>query len=845
MTERSRLLRTSLPAGAISSTRSTSLDDGWHLCGVEPGTAADPADLPEDLTWRAAIVPGTVALALGPDGVDGHAPYDATDWWYKRTLDAPRDLAPSDRIRLRFDGLATLTRAWLNGEQVLDSTSMFCPREVDVTHLVRESNELVIAFRSLRAALTQRRPRPRWKTRLVEHQQLRWFRTTLLGRIPGWSPLVEPVGPWRPVWLEVVSGLDVEHLSVVPRLADGDGVVDVAMDLTRLEDGRELERATISIGAKTCELDVSRTPGGWRVSGTARVADPALWWPRTHGKPALHPCALSLHTTRGPITIDHGPIGFRSIEIDETDGNVRFVVNGLPVFCRGACWTSADIRSLGDDGGRMARMLRTVADANANMVRIGGTMVYESDEFYSECSRLGLMVWQDFMFANMDYPADDEAFVSSVRDEARQQTERIGRHACLVAFCGGSEVEQQAAMFGAPRELWTNEIFTKTLPEAVHDRAPGTPYWPSTPTGGVLPFHVGSGLTHYYGVGAYKRPLNDVRLANVRFTTECLGFSNVPEPENLRRLTSEGSVPPHHPAWKTGVPRDSGAGWDFEDIRDHYLSELYGVDPVSLRSEDPARYDRLSRVVTGRVMASVFGEWRSPQSVCGGGLVWFLSDLRPGAGWGVLDSDGRPKPAYYYLRRAWAPRSISLLDRGLDGVRIELHNELPEPLQGKLRVRMYGFNSSVIAEAERAAAVAARSTSAFELEELLGRFADPTYSYRFGPLPHAAITAELIGDHEGEPLSAMFWPALDRPPAVVDVSGHIDETGSGFVEATGLAMDVRLDLRGRTPEDNYFDLLPDSGRSFRSTAWHDPDADARGAVEATNAPTGARLVRRT
>jgi beta-mannosidase len=154
----------------------------------------------------------------------------------------------------------------------------------------------------------------------------------------------------------------------------------------------------------------------------------------------------------------------------------------------------------------------------------------------------------------------------------------------VVAFCGGSEVEQQAAMFGAPRESWTNDFFSDSLPRLLAKHAPGAAYWPSTPTGGALPFHVGEGLAHYYGVGAYRRPLEDVRLARVKFTPECLGFSNVPEGENLRKLSEAGTVPPHDPAWKRGVPRDTGPGWDFEDVRDHYLERLYGIDAAELRS---------------------------------------------------------------------------------------------------------------------------------------------------------------------------------------------------------------------------------------------------------------------
>src|SRR6185503_5137738 len=206
------------------------------------------------------------------------------------------------------------------------------------------------------------------------------------------------------------------------------------------------------------------------------------------------------------------------------------------------------------------------------------------------CDRLGVMVWQDFMFANMDYP-EDAAFVAGVEAEARQQLARWVGRPSLTVLCGDSEGEQQAAMWGAPAADWNRPLFRHVLPAAAAALCPDVPYWPSSASGGAFPHQPSAGSTSYYGVGAYLRPLDDARRSEVRFASECLGFANVPEEATLAPLaaTAGGPVRAHTPAWKAGVPRDLGAGWDFDNVRDHYVGRLFGVDAVDLRTTDPDR----------------------------------------------------------------------------------------------------------------------------------------------------------------------------------------------------------------------------------------------------------------
>ena len=204
----------------VGGNSTTPLEAGWEMCATEASVAATPDDLPASLDWVAASVPGTVASSFGATHLDQHPEYDAQDWWYRASFEAP---GRQGRVLLHFDGLATLAEVWLNGHLIHASANMFVPAAVDVTDKLLGANRLVVVFRSLDHIPTPRRPRPHWKTRLVSKQSLRWHRTTLLGRIRGWTPRISPVGPWRPIWLEVVTDCEVTDEVIHTDWHDGVG----------------------------------------------------------------------------------------------------------------------------------------------------------------------------------------------------------------------------------------------------------------------------------------------------------------------------------------------------------------------------------------------------------------------------------------------------------------------------------------------------------------------------------------------------------------------------------------------------------------------------------------------
>ncbi|MEO6030790.1 MAG: glycoside hydrolase family 2 protein, partial [Burkholderiaceae bacterium] len=704
----------------VSSHRHEPLATGWELCSVPPDTILEPTGLDaiEASAWLPITEPASVAHALRRAGhwsLDGPARrFDAEDWWYRLHFDAAC-AATDERLSLAFDGLAGLCEIWLNGTRLLCSENMHLAHECANVELRPSGNELLLRFRSLDHWLTRRRARPRWRAPMVEHQQLRWIRATLLGRTPGWSPPAAVVGPWRGVGLQRRAGLVVTQLQLASRIEEGRGVVRLRAELRALRPGASIGGARLELVrdgiTHRAELSAKARQGD-HYETRLMMPDPELWWPHTHGEPALYQVRIVVHLNgiTEPVVVDLGPLGFRTLALDTEGGDFALRVNGVPVFCRGACWMPLDVVSLNASPAAYRTALEQVRAAGMNMVRVSGATVYESEAFFDACDALGILVWQDFMFANLDYPHDDPSFATSVRAEAEQQLQRWQARPSLAVLCGNSECEQQAAMWGSPRESWASPLFDEELATLSRHWCPDVPYWPSSAHGGAFPHQNNVGTTSYYGVGAYLRPLEDARRSEVRFATECLAFANVPSASTQARMPGGEALRVHHPAWKSRAPRDLGAGWDFEDVRDHYLRLLYRVDPVALRYADHERYLALSRAVSAEVIQATFAEWRRADSRCQGALVWFLRDLWPGAGWGLLDDHGVPKAAFHGCKNALAPITAFLSDEGTNGLEVHVVNEPDRALDAILDVRLYRDDDLLLEQASRSLHVAARGT---------------------------------------------------------------------------------------------------------------------------------------
>jgi beta-mannosidase len=807
-----------MPDRLIGAT-SRPLAKGWRLCALATQSVAQPSDLPVDTAWSecpdALPVAEAVRTGLVAPPADG---LDSVDWWYQLTL--PSDalaagLDPGADWQLHAPGLATLAEVWLGDERLLAQANQFVPVNLALGSAARWSGQtLTLVFRSLDQALLAKRPRPMWKAPMVRHQQLRWWRTSLFGRSPSWTPPCPLIGPTGRVSLVQAGPLDCQALQWHTDWQEGVGRLDLQLEVTCPGGllGAELVLSQVGhVGHEQCFALTLHTQESGRIQVLAELVLPgaAAWWPHTHGEPCLYAAQIrwQMDGASGVVVQDLGRIGFRGVHLGTQAGDFHLHINGRGLFARGVNLLppAPTLADLDVSGWRQA--LQPYVDAGMNMLRIPGNMTYGSESFYRCCDELGLMVWQDFMFSNMDYPADDLGFQAEVQAEIACQVPRLEAHPSLVVWCGNSEVSQQALMYAAPRERWAPALFHEWMPAWLKAAGSRLPYWPSSVHGGSFPCRADEGTTSYYGVGVYRRPMEDARRSGLRFATECLGLAN--EPMSLRQG-----------GWE---PRDAAIGGDFVAVRDHYLHALFKLDPVALAEREPERYQALSRVTSAQVMAAAFEEWRRDTSACHGALIWFGRDVQPGAGFGILDHEGLPKTPFHALRRVLRSRALSFSDEGGNGLFLHAINETGQAAQGRVDLTLYRADGSRVDAGSLPLDVPAWSSRCLPVGDAFDWFLDLSWAYRFGPPVAHVVSARWVAwdgaclaEHVDLPAGWDLPPQDDLGWALTLMShSHSDtglETVQVQVQTDRFAQAVLVDAPGWVAEDQCFHLLPGQPR---------------------------------
>jgi beta-mannosidase len=501
-----------------------------------------------------------------------------------------------------------------------------------------------------------------------------------------WGPTLTTSGIWRPIRIEAFEArLKDPFVRVLSALA---GEAELELEVT--VEGWENAGLTLQIRIDGEHGEITRGVNGGKVVVRQRLANPRFWWPNGYGEQPLYAAEMLLRKGDEIVHALRVPFAVRTVRLvqepDEEGRSFIFEVNGVRIFCKGADWIPADTFLPRVANGTYRRLLTMARDASMNMVRIWGGGIYERDVFYDECDRLGLMVWQDFMYACGEYP-DHTAFLKEARREAESVVRRLRNHPSIVLWCGNNECEWifcTANPGKGPDDMRGAVIFREILPAVVGEFDATRPYWRSTPFGEGFPNAQENGNHHQWEVWSMWQDYGMYRQDRARFVSE-FGFQAPAHRKTIESVLVAGDRTPQSPEMEHHNKQVEGTERIFRFLAAHY--------PVTGRWED---FLHTGQLLQAEALKCAVEHWRRRKFRTAGALFWQLNDCWPVTSWSVIDSALRPKAAYYAAKRFFAPVLVSFAPTD-GGVEVWGTNDFLMDLEGRLTLRLLTFGGKVLA----------------------------------------------------------------------------------------------------------------------------------------------------
>jgi beta-mannosidase len=776
--------------------------------------------------WLAANVPGGVhtdLLSLGriPDPFIGDNELAVQwvaecDWEYRKLFRADPQLLAEKKSFLVCEGLDTLAEVSLNGSLLGKTDNQFRTYRWEISGILKDGeNELIILFRSPLAFIRARQAeRP----------------LTGGGDIPGgpylrkspyhwgwdWGPKLPAIGIWRDIRLEGYSIARLDDVRIRQHHADGKVRIDIRGAVQTFSGQSARARAVLTAPDGSL-LSADAAVDGGAAEIAINVDTPRLWWPSGMGAQNLYQLEVILAADGVLLDRRSFQLGLRTIELerkpDSWGESFTFVVNGVPLFAKGADWIPADSFTPRVSDAHMRALLQFTVDANMNMLRVWGGGTYGEDRFFDLCDRLGILVWQDFIFACGIYP-DEDAFAENVRREAVDNVRRLRHRASLAVWCGNNEMEQGWSDWkwnkpGDPDnqrlKAGYDRMFHHLLPAVVAAEDPDRPYWPSSASSGepfVDPNGQQRGDMHYWGVWHERKPFTAYREQLPRFASE-FGFQSLPPFKTIKTFTAPADR--NLTSYVMEHRQRSGPG------NRVILSQM--LDTFRMPKDFPALV-YLSMILQAEGMRIGVEHWRRNRSRVSGTIIWQLNDCWPAISWASLDYYGRWKATHYAARRFYAPVLLSVEDTG---ERREIHvtSDLPRPWEGEIRWRLESLAGKVLDRGRERVAAAPRTDTPVCALDFSGRINDSNRR-------KTVLVCELRQNRNRiascvSPFAPIKHLALENPGLKAKVSRARDGLVID-VSVKKLALFIELALEGADAvfSDNYFDLS--AGASARITA---------------------------
>ena len=684
--------------------KTMSLNGAWSL--TIPGTdfGLVPAQVPGSV-YHDLLSAGRIPDPFFRDNENEALKLMEHDFLYARGFTADAALLACEAVLLRCEGLDTLAEISLNGAAVGQADNMHRIWEYDVKALLREGeNRIEIRFSSptkyIREAYAEN-PADGSSDAMVGFPLLRKAHC-MFGW--DWGPRLPDAGIWREISLIGVDTARIRDVLVLQEHEEGRVTLRVQTHVTRFSADVTAVRVAVT------------GPDGRVFTGAGEDCEividaPQLWWPAGFGEQPLYTVSVGLSAGGAALDGWSRRIGLRTMTVsrrrDDWGESFSHCVNGVDVFAMGADYIPEDNLLPRMNPARTRRLLEDARAANMNCIRVWGGGFYPDDWFYDICDELGLLVWQDFMFACAVYNLTD-AFEENICAEFRDNIRRLRHHASLALWCGNNEMEQFVAVgqwVGSKRQVADYiKMYEYLLPKVLKTEDPQAFYWPASPSSGGsfdAPQDPDRGDVHYWDVWHGLKPFTDYRNYLFRYVSE-FGFQSFPCMETIESFT----LPEDRNVFSYVMEKHQrNASANGRIVA--YLSQMY------LYPHDLDLLVYASQLLQAQAMQYGVEHWRRYRGRCMGAVIWQLNDCWPVASWASIDYYGRWKALHYYAKRFFAPVLISCHEEGVlsqdtnvnaepfalkKSVRLNVSNETRQDFRGTAEWSLRRSDASVIAE---------------------------------------------------------------------------------------------------------------------------------------------------